>query len=103
MFHPGMVIHCQNAEQWNELLRMLEDSGYLWCTGREVFEETSPYNRSRSSFICISDGTHENWPARSFFRRGSSTINDGDMELYSPPIEFEDLLSPVSVDIDDLL
>lgn len=103
MFYSGMVIHCQNAEQWNELLRMLEDSGYLWCTGREVFEETSPYNRSQSSFICISDGTHESWPARSFFRRGSSTINDGDMELYSPPIEFEDLLSPVSVDIDDLL
>ena len=37
MFHSGMVIHCQNAEQWNELLSMLEDSGYLWCTGREVF------------------------------------------------------------------
>ena len=29
MFHAGMVIHCQNAEQWNELLRMLEDSGYV--------------------------------------------------------------------------
>lgn len=103
MFYPGMVIHCKNKLQWNKLLRMLEDSGYLWCTGRKVFAEFSPYSRSVSSFICISDDTHTNLPVKSFFRRGSSTINDGDMELYSPPIEFEDLLSPVSVDIGDLL
>ena len=103
MFHEGMVIHCKNGEQWNELLRMLEDFGYLWCTGNRAFTEGVPYDPAESSFICISDGSHTTWPINSFFKRGCDTIHEWDMEPYDTPIEFEDFLSPVSVDIDDFL
>lgn len=85
IFPRNCYFYCDTEAEVKELLQMLEDDGL------------------ESSYICISDGTHTSWPAQSFFRRGSSTINEGDMELYSTPIEFEDFLPPVSVDIGDLL
>lgn len=104
MFYAGLVIHCKDAGQWNTLLKMLEDSGYIWCTGRKVFEERGvDYNPDCHSFICIHNSAHAEWPPKSFFMRGLNDIGDKDMALYNNPIEFEDFLSPVPMEVGDLI
>ena len=31
----GVAVHCNTETKANDLLRLADDNGYLWCTGQE--------------------------------------------------------------------
>lgn len=100
MFYAGMVIHCNNQIEWDELMDMLEVEGYRWTLNLLPHEIPFVYNDS-TQYVLISRGTK-----KQFFRRGIHDIHNDDVEAYDAPIEYADLIGgqrKITVMLSDLI
>ena len=100
MFYKGMVIHCNNQTEWDELMDLLETEGYQWTLGCPPSGYRCLYGKETQYVLIDSDV-----PKR-FFRRGIDNIHYPDVQHFDTPIEYTDLiggLRKISVTIDDLI
>ena len=100
MFYKGMVIHCNNQTEWDELMDLLEAEGYQWPLGCPPSGYKLFYGKETQYVLIDSDV-----PKR-FFRRGIDDIHSPDVQHFDTPIEYADLiggLRKISVTIDDLI
>ena len=100
MFYKGMVIHCNNQTEWDELMDLLEAEGYQWPLGCPPSGYKLLYDRETQYVLIDSDVT------KRFFRRGIDDIHSPDVQHFDTPIEYTDLIGDrrkISVTIDDLI
>lgn len=100
MFYKGMVIHCNNQTEWDELMDLLEAEGYQWPLGCPPSGYKLLYGKETQYVLIDSD------VAKRFFRRGIDDIHSPDVQHFDTPIEYADLiggLRKISVTIDDLI
>ena len=100
MFYKGMVIHCNNQTEWDELMDLLETEGYQWPMGCPP-SGYKPFYGKETQYVLIDSDV----PKR-FFRRGIDNIHNHDVQHFNTPIEYTDLiggLRKISVTINDLI
>ena len=100
MFYKGMVIHCNNQTEWDELMDLLEAEGYQWPLGCPPSGYQYPFGKEQQYVLIDSD------VQKRFFRRGIDNIHSPDVQHFDTPIEYADLigdLRKISVTIDDLI
>ena len=102
MFYKGMVIHCNNQTEWDELMDLLEAEGYQWPLGcpPSGYRYLCRYGKETQYVLIDSD------VQKRFFRRGIDDIHSPDVQHFDTPIEYTDLiggLRKISVTIDDLI
>lgn len=100
MFYQGMVIHCNNQEEWDELMDLLEAEEYRWPFGCLPHEYSFVWGKDTQYVLICKD------VQKQFFRRGIRNIHDADVKAYAAPIEYADLIGgqrKITVTIDDLI
>lgn len=100
MFYKGMVIHCNNQTEWDELMDLLETEGYQWPMGWPPSGYQYPFGKETQYVLIASD------VQKRFFRRGIDNIHNPDVQHFDTPIEYTDLIGDrrkISVTIDDLI
>lgn len=100
MFYKGMVIHCNNQTEWDELMDLLETEGYQWPMGWPPSGCQYPFGKETQYVLIDSD------VQKRFFRRGIDNIHNPDVQHFDTPIEYTDLIGDrrkISVTINDLI
>lgn len=100
MFYKGMVIHCNNQTEWDELMDLLEEEGYQWPMGCPPSGYQFFYGKETQYVLIDSD------VQKRFFRRGIGNIDSPDVQHFDTPIEYTDLIGgqrKIAVVLDDLM
>ena len=100
MFYQGMVIHCNNQAEWDELMDLLEAEEYRWPSGNRPHTLPFAYDEN-TQYVLISSSVK-----KQFFRRGIHNIHNDDVEAYDAPIEYADWIGgrrKITVMLDDLM
>ena len=95
-----MVIHCNNQEEWDELMGLLETEGYQWPLGCPPSGYQLVYGKE-TQYVLI-----DNDVQKRFFRRGIDDIHSDDVQHFDEPIEYADLIAgqrKISVALSDLI